>query len=220
MHKPERIVLASDQTLYPAGGAVLKAEVLVQGTHSELAPEEGASPEGREGWQRKHVEFDEGDAIRDRGTYLYVPIESEAPAAVFLQEQDVTRPYGFDWEDFGRMDAMEVLTIAQRTLEHDPSRTGVSSEYRWLAIEARIHHMDLSKAHVQSWLGKRRFKRTTENVAILGLDVDHLLAHEPITVELDGQRLAEIPCPEKSGGDLARTDCGWVAPHSQTPADP
>ncbi len=32
------------------------------------------------------------------------------------------RPYGYDWEDFGRMDAMEVLGIAKQTLKHDPSR--------------------------------------------------------------------------------------------------
>src|SRR5205807_137874 len=32
------------------------------------------------------------------------------------------RPYGFDWEDWGRMDAMEVLEIAQRDLHTDPNR--------------------------------------------------------------------------------------------------
>lgn len=32
------------------------------------------------------------------------------------------RPFGFDWEDWGRMDAMEVLEIAQRTLNVDPTR--------------------------------------------------------------------------------------------------
>lgn len=32
------------------------------------------------------------------------------------------RPFGFDWEDFGRDDAMEVLALAQAGLRHDPSR--------------------------------------------------------------------------------------------------
>lgn len=32
------------------------------------------------------------------------------------------RPYGFDWEDWGRWDAIEVLEEAQRTLHTDPSR--------------------------------------------------------------------------------------------------
>ena len=33
------------------------------------------------------------------------------------------RPYGFDWEDWGRLDALEVLDLAQRTLQTDPRRT-------------------------------------------------------------------------------------------------
>lgn len=32
------------------------------------------------------------------------------------------RPFGFDWEDWGRLDAMEVLAHASATLRHDPSR--------------------------------------------------------------------------------------------------
>jgi dienelactone hydrolase len=33
------------------------------------------------------------------------------------------RPYGFDWEDWGRLDALEVLTEASRLFGTDPSRT-------------------------------------------------------------------------------------------------
>ena len=33
------------------------------------------------------------------------------------------RPFGFDWEDWGRRDALEVLDHAQRTLGSDPQRT-------------------------------------------------------------------------------------------------
>ena len=36
VHKPERIVLGSNQTLYLAGGAVVKAEVLVKGTNIRI----------------------------------------------------------------------------------------------------------------------------------------------------------------------------------------
>lgn len=32
------------------------------------------------------------------------------------------RPYGFDWEDWGRLDALEVLELAKAELTHDPSR--------------------------------------------------------------------------------------------------
>ena len=32
------------------------------------------------------------------------------------------RPFGFDWEDWGRLDALEVLRLAQSQLHHDPQR--------------------------------------------------------------------------------------------------
>ena len=32
------------------------------------------------------------------------------------------RPFGFDWEDWGRLDAMEVLAHAKATLDHDPTK--------------------------------------------------------------------------------------------------
>ena len=32
------------------------------------------------------------------------------------------RPYGFDWEDIGRLDALEVLDIAKKKYPHDPAR--------------------------------------------------------------------------------------------------
>lgn len=32
------------------------------------------------------------------------------------------RPYGFDWEDWGRLDALEVLAQAKKTYSHDPQR--------------------------------------------------------------------------------------------------
>lgn len=74
---------------------------------------------------------------------------------------------------------------------------GVSSRCNWLAIEAQIHHLNLSKAHVHAWPHKRLFKGTTENVAVLRLDTEYLFTKEPITVELDGQKLDNIPHPEK-----------------------
>src|SRR4029077_10978732 len=33
------------------------------------------------------------------------------------------RPYGFDWEDWGRIDAIEVLTLAMNRFHTDSSRT-------------------------------------------------------------------------------------------------
>jgi pimeloyl-ACP methyl ester carboxylesterase len=36
------------------------------------------------------------------------------------------RPFGFDWEDWGRLDALEVLELARNLLKTDPKRTYVS----------------------------------------------------------------------------------------------
>ena len=60
-----------------------------------------------------------------------------------------------------------------------------------------------------TWPNKRRFQGTTENVAVLKLDVDHLTSSGPIHVELDGQQL-EVPFPV--GSDhiwLQSVDDSW-----------
>jgi hypothetical protein len=59
------------------------------------------------------------------------------------------RPYGFDWEDWGRLDALEVLELATRELRPDPKRSwltghsmgghgawhlGVTFPDRWAAV--------------------------------------------------------------------------------------
>ena len=36
------------------------------------------------------------------------------------------RPYGFDWEDWGRGDALEVLEVAQKQFAHDPARVSLT----------------------------------------------------------------------------------------------
>jgi poly(3-hydroxybutyrate) depolymerase len=50
--------------------------------------------------------------------------QSYAPkAGIHLVAPTNRRPYGFDWEDWGRLDALEVLNLAQRQLDTDPRRT-------------------------------------------------------------------------------------------------
>ncbi len=95
-------------------------------------------------------------------------------------------------------------------VEFVTANPGVSSRCNWLAIEAQIHHLDISKAHLHVWPHKRFFKGTTENVAVLQLDVKYLFTKEPITVDLDGQTIDNIPYPEK-GSSLwfRRQDERW-----------
>jgi pimeloyl-ACP methyl ester carboxylesterase len=54
-------------------------------------------------------------------------VEAIGQAQAYLPKPDITivaptnrRPYGFDWEDWGRMDAMEVLQLAKSEFPHDP----------------------------------------------------------------------------------------------------
>ncbi len=56
-------------------------------------------------------------------------VEALGQASAYASKDDVTlvaptnrRPYGFDWEDMGRLDAIEVLDLAERTIPHDPHR--------------------------------------------------------------------------------------------------
>jgi len=56
-------------------------------------------------------------------------VEGQGQAQAYKGKDDVTlvaptnrRPYGFDWEEIGRLDALEVLGLAERTIPHDPER--------------------------------------------------------------------------------------------------
>lgn len=56
-------------------------------------------------------------------------VEALGQAQAYGSKEDVTivaatnrRPYGFDWEDPGRTDALEVLAIAKKSFPHDPAR--------------------------------------------------------------------------------------------------
>ena len=58
---------------------------------------------GSKGWARRSA------YARKPGLYVVAPTNR--------------RPYGFDWEDWGRLDAIEVLELAQKAFETDPQRT-------------------------------------------------------------------------------------------------
>ncbi|HEX4796028.1 MAG TPA: prolyl oligopeptidase family serine peptidase [Humisphaera sp.] len=56
-------------------------------------------------------------------------VEAQGQADAYGPHDDVTlvaptnrRPYGFDWEDIGRLDAIEVLELAEKLIPHDPQR--------------------------------------------------------------------------------------------------
>ncbi|MCX5752375.1 MAG: prolyl oligopeptidase family serine peptidase [Candidatus Krumholzibacteria bacterium] len=79
------------------------------------------------------------------------------------------------------------------------SNPGVSARNNWLTIDAQTRQLEMSSADVHLDPGDiaagkgNRFVGTTENVARLALDLDAMQSPLPITVEIDGQKLADIP---------------------------
>mgnify|MGYP000855240092 CR=1 FL=1 len=117
-----------------------------------------------------------------------------------------------DWPAMFDLFARHALppSSAVREVEFVTANPGVSSRCHWLAIEQQIRHQDLSRASVRVWPNKRLFKGTTENVALLRLETSHLSGQGPITVDLDGQTLADLPHPTGAGALwLARQDDRW-----------
>ena len=69
------------------------------------------------------------------------------------------------------------------------SNPGVSARCNWLAIDAQIEQLSMSRADVRFDPGANRFSGTTRNVARLALDAGIARPDSPITIELDGQSL-------------------------------
>jgi hypothetical protein len=82
------------------------------------------------------------------------------------------------------------------------SNPGVSAKNNWLTIDAQTEQLKMSSVDIRldpgdPGAGKgSRFVGMTENVARLAFDLDVLQPPSPITVELDGQKLADIPWPD------------------------
>jgi hypothetical protein len=72
---------------------------------------------------------------------------------------------------------------------------GVSSQMQWAVIEAQTHTMRPSSIHLTWDPAKRRYSGTTENVARLAIDIGYAANEGPTTVELDGQKMEELPWP-------------------------
>ncbi len=104
-----------------------------------------------------------------------------------------------DWPDMFDMFARHALPppSSVRRVEFVTANPGVSSACHWVGIEAQIRQLDLSRVDIRTWPNTRRFAGTTENVAVLRLDVAHMLSPGPIAVELDGQKVGDLPFPEK-----------------------
>ncbi len=101
-----------------------------------------------------------------------------------------------------------------RQVDFVTANPGVSSKCHWATIEAQLHPLALSSISLRCDPGQSRFTGTTANVARLALNVSHLKAHTPVTIEVDGQKLTEIPTPASKTIYLSRSGDKW----SVTPA--
>jgi pimeloyl-ACP methyl ester carboxylesterase len=82
-----------------------------------------------------------------------------------------------------------------RVVDFITASPGVSAWSHWAGIEAQFHALEPSSIHLQYDPKGRRFSGSTTNVARLALDLAHLKAGEPVQLELDGQKLENVPWP-------------------------
>jgi poly(3-hydroxybutyrate) depolymerase len=105
-----------------------------------------------------------------------------------------------DWAPMFDFFARRVLPPreAVRQVDFTTASPGVSAWCHWAGIEAQLKFFKPSTVSLRYDPWQRRFRGTTDNVARLALDLGHVRPGEPITVELDGQKLEKIAWPAKA----------------------
>jgi poly(3-hydroxybutyrate) depolymerase len=99
---------------------------------------------------------------------------------------------------------------AVRHVEFVTASPGASTSSHWVTIEAQIEQLKPSKVDMRFDPDARRFVGSTENVARLSIDLEHVEAGPAIQMELDGQEIEDIVSP--TGTDrvwLAREGESW-----------
>ncbi len=84
-----------------------------------------------------------------------------------------------------------------RDIDFTTHNPGVSSQSYWVNIEAQQILLQPSSIQVRYDPWKRRFTGSTENILRLSFDVNHIHPEGSLTVELDKQRIENIPYPAK-----------------------
>jgi dienelactone hydrolase len=105
-----------------------------------------------------------------------------------------------------------------RQVDFVTANPGISASSHWAGIEAQTHPLQLSAIHLKYDPGKRRFSGTTDNVARLALDVAHVAPDGSLNLELDGQKLADLPYPTNGRKLwLERTGTTWAVAQAPSP---
>lgn len=102
-----------------------------------------------------------------------------------------------DWQPLFEFFAHHTLPAEEmvRQVDFTTADPGVSAWCHWAGIVAQAHRLTPSTVRVRLDPGQRRFIGTTDNVALLALRCTNLSAEGTLKVELDGQKLADLPYP-------------------------
>jgi pimeloyl-ACP methyl ester carboxylesterase len=105
-----------------------------------------------------------------------------------------------------------------RKVEFVTASPGVSARCYWATIEAQQHALKFSRVEIACDPDKRRFSGKSENVARLAIDLAPLRPGQPLSVELDGQKVEKIDWPEKARLWLARDGDKWSVTKEPAPS--
>jgi poly(3-hydroxybutyrate) depolymerase len=113
------------------------------------------------------------------------------------------------WEFFLRHRLPEMRAV--REVNFTTPNPGVSARCHWLTIEAQLHAMIPSAAHIRVEPEHARFVGTTQNVARLSLDLLPIapIHRDELTLELDGQAIKVKPSSTATRVCLQRAEQGW-----------
>ena len=102
-----------------------------------------------------------------------------------------------DWAPMFDMFARHTLPADTEVRQVDfiTASPGVSASCNWARIEAQVKQLDFSKISIRWDTWSRRFVGTTENVARLALSLKQMAPGDPVSVDIDGQKLGPIPWP-------------------------
>ncbi|MGD8781231.1 MAG: prolyl oligopeptidase family serine peptidase [Ignavibacteria bacterium] len=103
-----------------------------------------------------------------------------------------------DWMPMFDFFAQHSLPGNERVREIDftTANPSAASKNYWVEIINQVEQQKLSNMKFELYPGQRLFNGRTENISKLVFDVSVLKTKEPVSVEIDGQKLSEIKIPE------------------------
>jgi len=120
-----------------------------------------------------------------------------------------------DWAPMFDLFARRVIPRPQAVhqVQFTTANPGVSAWCHWVGIEAQTRQLQPSSVDVRCDPGLRRFTGTTGNVVVIAFDLRHLPSGKPVSIDLDGQVIKDIPWSKDPGKRprifLRRVDKTW-----------